>query len=163
MNKLEKYSLETVIETLKKCSGIQIVMVYPSLRIADSDYQRAVFEFDGLKLISYLRSYDLELANGSRIWFFSESQASNQLRGCRVHQVFVKDVSEKFIEENCRPLISARLSKGPLYRTGVFGLYDERDEVYRMARNLIIELQKCNSKVELQNALSGACQVVEGI
>ena len=159
--KLQKYSLEVVIETLKKCSGIHICMVYPSLREADSDYDRAVGEFSCEGAIYNLRSYDLELVNGSRLWFFTESQAANQLRGRRAHQVFVKDVSEKFIEENCRPLISSRLSKGPLYRTGVFELYDERDEVNKVARSLIIELQKCSSKVELQSLIKRSSETVE--
>ena len=161
MEKLEKYSLETVIQTLKKCSGVQICMAYPSLRIADCDYQRMVGEFVGEKILSNLRSYDLELVNGSRIWFFTESQAANQLLGRRVHQVFVKDVSEKFIEENCRPLISVRLGKGPLYRTGVFELYDELDFVKRLSASVIHEFQNANSVKELKEALNKGLAVIE--
>jgi hypothetical protein len=156
MNSLEKYSLETVIETLKKCSGIQICVIYPNLWDAEGDYQRVMSLFGALKLISCQRSYNLELANGSGLWFFAESERGNQLRGRRAHQVFVKDVSEKFINENCRPLVSAKLDKGPLYRTGVFRLYDEEDETRRAAETIITEVRQCRTEKQLGLALSKA-------
>ena len=151
---MEKYSLDTIIATLKHCAGIKICALYPSYQRADPHYEYIASRLESE--ISRYNSYDLQLSNGSCFSVVPELR-QELLRGRRYHQIFL----EKDVKASLDNRILIHSAGESLFKTGVFALFDELDEVKRAAAKVISDFSGALTLFELNVALENAKKLVQ--
>jgi hypothetical protein len=163
MEKLEKYSLQQIAETLKKCSGIKICILQPSSRMANS-----VFDW----FSSYGESFRYSPRTGLIQTSLNHSTLSvlsgvylNSIRGTYYDQVFVyKGFHDKDLEQvYASTLHGGSREDSPIFKRGVFLLFDELDEVKRAAAKVISDFSGVLTLFELNVAFENAKKLVQEV
>lgn len=157
MKTLEKYSLNTIINTLKACSGIKIAIIASNQLLLRSIYGECGYEMPEARQAK--SSNELILPNGSRLSLLNYGGVlwESQLIGKRFNQIFLSEGLESLVEDaEIRRIITNEGPEGPLFKTGIFQLWDELDFVKRISENLILDIKFCSTKQELQNVLEKA-------
>lgn len=153
MEKLEKYTVEAIVNTLRKCSGIYICILSQNAAMS-SQLMDDIFKLCKNELETYF-SNKLRLKNGSEVFFASYLSGYTNLCGARCNQIFINgEVTEEFLETMVRPLISSYPNRnGAIFKNGVFQLFDELDETKRLASSIIYELQEARSLKDVRESL----------
>lgn len=156
MEKLEKYSLDAIRETLESCATIRVAIIYDKL--VDIMLMSRFMLDSG---ICKKPQFEIEYSNGSRLQFLSSSKEED-LCGLRFHQIFISgEVSEKTLRM-VRPLVTfTSRERGPIFKTGVFRLWEEARFTRSLAESVMKEISNARSISSLRYALSKGVAAID--